>query len=102
MEIWLAAMGFGLLSLFLKTNRLAIFIGVKKQKSYYLGSNFKKIIYNDLLIIARKKHAAFLLKMCVPVNEKHYPAASLGFFPLVKVFFLKRKKLIPHFPKWNF
>lgn len=44
------------------------------------------MIYNNLLIIARKKkHADLLLKMHVPVNEKHYPAASVGFFPLVKV-----------------
>jgi len=57
--MWLAAMGFGLLSLFLKTNRLAIFIGVKKQQSHYLGSNFKKMIYNNLLIIAIKKACSF-------------------------------------------
>lgn len=49
------------------------------------------MIHNNLLIIARKKHAVVLLKMCVPVNEKHYSAASTGFFPLVKVFFLKEE-----------
>lgn len=59
MEIWLAAMGFGLLALFLKTNRLAVFIGVNYQRSHYLGSNFLKMIYNNLLIIARKKTCRF-------------------------------------------
>lgn len=89
LKTWLAAMGFGLLSLLLKTNRLAIFIDIQKWQCHYLESNFKKIIYNILLANARKrkkkKHAALLLKMYVPVNEKHYPAASVGFFPLVKV-----------------
>lgn len=42
------------------------------------------MIYNNLLIIARKKHADLLLKMRVPVNEKHYPAASVGFFSTCK------------------